>query len=337
MPLHYRLLRLKRVIIVLVVMIVLLVAALGGGAYLIYTEQQYSASLQEQRTALTLQKESLQKQLLDLQERSDALSTEQQLQIDALSAALADTQQAMEELDNAVAELSISLGGKIGSKPLYFTKPDCPKDAKLVALTFDDGPSSQYTPILLDGLKERGVRATFFVIGDKIKGNEDILRRIHNEGHVIGNHTLNHKNLAQESADSVREQLEGCAKLVEEIIGEKPAVARMPGGNLNDNTRIVLAELGLPAIGWSVDTRDWESKNVDSILKETFQSGQYGVRDGAIILMHDRVEVTPEATLKIVDRLLEEGYTFVTVPELLAARKPLILTGAVYSSAFPVS
>lgn len=206
-----------------------------------------------------------------------------------------------------------------------------------IALTFDDGPSGKYTPALLDGLKERGVRATFFVVGENIKGNEDILKRIHNEGHVIGNHTLNHKNLAKESEAGVREQLVGCSDLVEQVTGQRPVVARMPGGSLNDDTRVVLAELGLPAIGWSVDTRDWESKNVDAILAETFQSGQYGVRDGAIILMHDRVGVTTEATLLIVDRLLAEGYTFVTVPELLAARKPLILTGAVYSSAFPIS
>ena len=335
--LRYRIRRLKITMIVLIVSVALLLAALGVGGYFFYTERQNYNTLQQQHTALSLQKEALIKQLADLQERSDELSAEQRLQIDALSSALAETQQAMEELDNAVAELNISLGGKVGSSPLYFTKPDCPKDAKLIAITFDDGPSSKYTPTLLDGLKERGVRATFFVVGENIKGNEDLLKRMHAEGHAIGNHTLNHKNLTKESADSVREQLVGCSDLIEQVTGQRPVVARMPGGSLNDDTRIVLAELGLPAIGWSVDTRDWESKNVEAILKETFQSGQYGVRDGAIILMHDRVDVTPEATLLIVDRLLAEGYTFVTVPELLAARKPLILTGAVYSSAFPVS
>ncbi|MBQ6830187.1 MAG: polysaccharide deacetylase family protein [Clostridia bacterium] len=337
MSVRYRIRRLKRILIALMVIVAMLLAALGVGGYFLYSERQNFNALQQRHTALSLQKEALTKQLTDLQERSDALSAEQQLQIDALSTALAETQQAMEELDNAVAELSISLGGKIGSSPLYFTKPDCPKDAKLIALTFDDGPSAKNTPVLLDGLKERGVRATFFVVGENIKGNEDILKRIHNEGHVIGNHTLNHKNLAKESEAGVREQLVGCSDLVEQVTGQRPVVARMPGGSLNDDTRVVLAELGLPAIGWSVDTRDWESKNVDAILAETFQSGQYGVRDGAIILMHDRVDVTPEATLLIVDRLLAEGYTFVTVPELLAARKPLILTGAVYSSAFPIS
>lgn len=337
MSMHYRAHRVRWLTVVLVAVIVLLLAALGGGAYLLYTQCQQKNALQAQYTALSEQKAALIQELALLQEQSDTLSAEQQLQIDALSTALATTQQAMEELDNTVAELNISLGGKTGSTPVYFSKPVCAEDAKLIALTFDDGPSAKYTPQLLDGLKERGVRATFFVVGDSIKGNEELLKRIHEEGHVIGNHTLNHKNLAEEDPDSIRAQLNGCADLVEAATGARPVIARMPGGKLDDDTRIVLAELGLPAIGWSVDTRDWESRKVDSILEETFQTGKYGARDGAIILMHDRVEATTEAALKIVDRLLEEGYTFVTVPELLAARKPLILTGAVYSSAFPVS
>jgi peptidoglycan/xylan/chitin deacetylase (PgdA/CDA1 family) len=223
------------------------------------------------------------------------------------------------------------------SIPVYFTKPDCEDDAKLIAITFDDGPSPEYTPRLLDALKERDVRATFFVVGECVKGNEALLKRMQDEGHVIGNHTLNHKDLALEDANGVRAQLNGCADLVESATGIRPCIARMPGGKIDDEVRTVLAELGMPAIGWSVDTRDWESRDVDAILKETFRSGQYGARDGAIILMHDRYATTVDAAILIVDRLLEEGYTFVTVPELLAARKSLILTGALYSSAFPTT
>lgn len=337
MPAHYRVHRVRRSTVALIVIIVLLLAALGGGAYFYTIQYRQKADLQAQYAALTEQRAALAEQLARLREQSHALSLEQQLQIDALSETLANTQQALEDLDNTVAELNISLGGKIGSAPVYFSKPVCEENAKLIALTFDDGPSAKYTPALLDGLKERGVRATFFVVGDSIKGNEALLKRIHDEGHAIGNHSLNHKNLAEEEPDSIRAQLNGCADLVESVTGVRPVIARMPGGKLDDDTRTVLAELGLPAIGWSVDTRDWESRNVEKILKETFNKGQYGARDGAIILMHDRVEVTAEAALQIVDRLLAEGYTFVTVPELLAARKPLVLTGAVYSSAFPVS
>ena len=129
MSVRYRIRRLKRILIALMVIVAMLLAALGVGGYFLYSERQNFNALQQRHTALSLQKEALTKQLTDLQERSDALSAEQQLQIDALSTALAETQQAMEELDNAVAELSISLGGKIGSSPLFFTNPDCPKDA----------------------------------------------------------------------------------------------------------------------------------------------------------------------------------------------------------------
>lgn len=232
--------------------------------------------------------------------------------------------------------LQVSVGGMANSVPVYFTKPSCEENAKLIAITFDDGPSPELTPLLLDELKKRDVRATFFVVGRSIPGNEAILQRMHAEGHVIGNHSMDHKNLATESIDSVRYQLDACSDLIEDAVGERPTIARMPGGNVDDETRTVLAEMGLPAIGWSVDTRDWESRNTESIVKETFRSGQYGARDGAIILMHDLYDTTLEAALLIIDRLQEEGYTFVTVPELLAARKSIVLTGAVYSSAFPL-
>lgn len=337
---HYRSKQNKAWLIVFIVLSVLLLLALGTMGYFwhrsITQNQQILADLEQQRAALVEQRDALREQLSELQERSDELTTEQQLQIEALGEALATAHQQIEELDNAVGALNLSIGGVSGSTPVYFSKPDCPADAKLIALTFDDGPNAKYTPLLLDELKKRNVRATFFVVGQSINGNEELLKRIHEEGHAIGNHTMNHKNLRDEEIDSIRQQLTDCADLVESIIGIRPTIARMPGGNMDDETRTVLAELGLPTIGWSVDTRDWESRNVDAILKETFRSGKYGARDGAIILMHDRVDVTVEAAVQIVDRLLAEGYTFVTVPELLAARKSIVLTGALYSSAFPV-
>lgn len=333
---HYRGKRTKGWLITFIVLTCVLAIGLGTMGYFWHKSIERTDDLERQRTALVEQRDALQEQLAELQQRSEELSEEQQLQIDALGASLAAAQQQIEELDNAVGSLTISIGGTTGSQPVYFSKPDCAEDAKLIALTFDDGPSAKYTPLLLDALKERGIHATFFVVGQSVKGNEDILKRIYEEGHAIGNHTMDHKNLAEEDMDGIRQQLNSCADLVESVIGVRPTIARMPGGKLDDETRTVLAELGLPTIGWSVDTRDWESRNVDSILKETFRSGQYGARDGAIILMHDRIDATVDATILMVDRLLEEGYTFVTVPELLAARKSMVLTGALYSSAFPI-
>ncbi len=334
---YYRAKRTRCLLVVFIILTCVAVLMAGAFFYQWYCAHERVNDTRIQLQAMQEKRDALQQQLLELQERSSQLQAEQQLQIDVLGEALGNARQEIEELDNAMAALQVSVGGMAGSTPVYFTRPDCETQAKLIALTFDDGPSSLHTPRLLDELKKRGIHATFFVVGRSIAGNESILQRMHAEGHVIGNHSMNHKNLATESIDSVRLELQQCSDLVESAVGIRPTVARMPGGNLDDETRIVLAELGLPAIGWSVDTRDWESRNIDAILKETFRSGQYGARDGAIILMHDVYDTTIDASLLIIDRLLEEGYTFVTVPELLAARKSIVLTGAVYSSAFPLT
>lgn len=198
---------------------------------------------------------------------------------------------------------------------------------KIVALTFDDGPGP-YTARLLNELKKRGVRATFFVLGDRVNSYPNLIRRMEAEGHVVGNHSNTHANLTRLSANGVYNEMNNCATKIERLLGHKPAVMRCPGGNCNANVKAYAKKAGIPILYWGVDTRDWESRNVNSILKVAF--GKNGIKNGSIVLMHDIYPTTVDATIKMVDRLLADGYVLVTVPELLNAREGGIVPGRVY-------
>ena len=198
---------------------------------------------------------------------------------------------------------------------------------KIVALTFDDGPGP-YTERLLDELKKRGVRATFFVLGTRVDNYPDLIKRMAAEGHVVGNHSNSHKMLHKMSLAQVRTEMELCATKIEKLLGYKPPVMRCPGGNCSNNVKQYAKDAGVPILYWGVDTRDWESRNVNSILKVSF--GKNGVRDGSIVLMHDIYSTTVDAALQMNDRLTADGYVFVTVPEMLHARYGGIEPGKVY-------
>lgn len=144
---------------------------------------------------------------------------------------------------------------------------------------------------------------------------------------MIGNHTMNHKNLTKLSESEVLQQIDACADIVENASGVRPYLLRCPGGNVNDAVKKVLKDQHLALVNWSVDTRDWQSRNTEKVLETAFQSGNYGIRDGAIVLMHDVYETTLNAAVRMMDRLIADGYTIVTVPELLAARNEVVYAG----------
>lgn len=201
------------------------------------------------------------------------------------------------------------------------------KGKKLVALTFDDGPGP-YTERLLNEMKKRDVKATFFVLGNRVDRYPELIKRMEAEGHTIGNHSYDHPNLTKLSYENVRKNMERTAEKVEKLVGHKPEVMRCPGGACNNNVKKYAKAAGIPIIYWGVDTRDWESRNVDAIMKKSFGKG--GITDGSIVLMHDIHQPSVEAAIKMMDRLIDEGYTFVTVPELLMARHGEIETGIVH-------
>ena len=189
-------------------------------------------------------------------------------------------------------------------------KPTDDTTTKKVYLTFDDGPNSQYTPLLLKGLKERGVHATFFLMGKNIEGKEALVKQIQEEGHLIGNHTYNHVQLDKISKEVAKEEIETTNQKIFEITGVYPAWLRPPYGEWRKNLDFYVEMF--PVL-WDVDTLDWKSKNVDSIMKIV----QSEVADGAVILMHDAYQSSVDAALQIVDLLMAEEYEFVTVEELI--------------------
>lgn len=185
--------------------------------------------------------------------------------------------------------------------------------SKYVALTFDDGPSPRCTPQLLDGLKARNVHATFFVVGCQVVKDPDIVERMAAEGHQVGNHSYDHKELDKLS---VREAAEDMAKndaLLHRLLGAGDYWVRPPYGLLSEEERQALT---VPVIGWSVDTEDWKSKNAEKILDILYRQ----ISDGDIILLHDRYLNSVSAALQAIDHLQQQGYHFVTVSELLSLR-----------------
>lgn len=179
-----------------------------------------------------------------------------------------------------------------------------------IALTFDDGPNARYTPILLDGLKKRNIRASFFLIGENIEGNEDILLQMRRDGHLIGNHTWDHVQLDKIPAEKARLEIEKTNNRIYEASGIYPSYVRPPFGAWIKDMELSVTML---PVFWDVDTLDWQSKNIDSILS----IAQKQVHDGSIILMHDGYQTSVDAALKIADLFTEKGYVFVTADQLL--------------------
>lgn len=181
---------------------------------------------------------------------------------------------------------------------------------KKIAITFDDGPHPSYTEQLLDGLKERGVHATFFVTGEHAGLHPEIIKRMQNEGHLIGNHTYSHIQLTKNNREDFKEELIMTNKVIKEITGEEVQYVRPPYGSWDKSFE---KELNMFPVLWTVDPLDWSSKNVTGITRKIVTN----TKENDIILMHDYFETSVTAALKAIDELQEKGYTFVTVDEIL--------------------
>jgi len=190
---------------------------------------------------------------------------------------------------------------------------------KVIAITFDDGPHGVNTPRLLDMLKDRKVRATFYVVGDMITGNPSsapgLLRRMVAEGHEIGNHTVTHGTLSRMSDDALRSELTRAHDMILKETGVAPRSMRPPGGAIkSDQKKLMLQEFGYPTILWSVDPEDWKRPGASVVTSRLVN----GASPGGILLVHDLHAPTVDAMPSTLDQLLAQGYKFVTVSELIA-------------------
>ncbi|MCI9066484.1 MAG: polysaccharide deacetylase family protein [Lachnospiraceae bacterium] len=179
-----------------------------------------------------------------------------------------------------------------------------------IALTFDDGPHPYYTQQLLDGLKERGARATFFVMGKQAEAYPELVLRMQEEGHLIGNHTYSHVQLNKKNRESFKEELVRTNELLLGITGEEPQYVRPPYGSWDKSFE---SELMMIPVLWTIDPMDWCSSDVNGIVRKVTKKAE----DNAVILMHDEYKSSVTAALEIVDVLQKQGYEFVTVDEIL--------------------
>lgn len=185
---------------------------------------------------------------------------------------------------------------------------EIPAGEKYVALTFDDGPRRGTTERLLDGLKERGAKATFFLIGQQIEDNAALVARMAEEGHQIGNHTWSHQRLDGILPDEAAQEVARTEAALEALLGGGEYWLRPPYGQVAEGV-----ELGVPMVKWCVDPRDWESRDAEKVTRAILDCAE----PNSIILLHDIYSTSVDAALRVVDRLQEEGYWFVTVEELL--------------------
>lgn len=199
---------------------------------------------------------------------------------------------------------------------------------KLVALTFDDGPSSETTPKLLDVLYQKDVPATFFMLGYMINANPELVKKVEKSGHEVASHTMYHQNLVRIPESAVQSDINEANNAFKNALGHLPKFTRPPYGNFNS---IVSAKIGTPMILWSVDTMDWKTKTTESIVSTAMSE----VYDGAIILMHDIYPTSVDAVPTLIDTMRQNGYEFVTIPELAKLRNISLVPGGAYYNFTP--
>lgn len=193
------------------------------------------------------------------------------------------------------------------------------KKQKVIALSFDDGPHPKYTVEILDILKEYNVKATFFVLGIHANSYPDIIRRQVSEGHEVGNHSYSHVNMKKATRKVIKEEFEQTQDIIYSICNIKPKLFRPPYGNYNDEIIKIISSDDSALVLWTFyqDSKDWSNPGVDKIVNTTLSN----IQNGDIILFHDYVykpeSNTIEALKIILPKLIDEGYDFVTISELI--------------------
>jgi peptidoglycan/xylan/chitin deacetylase (PgdA/CDA1 family) len=183
-------------------------------------------------------------------------------------------------------------------------------EVKKVAITFDDGPNPEHTERLLDGLKERNVTAAFFLIGSEVAEYPEIVKRMSDEGHLIGNHTYEHIDLCEVSEEQVKWQVEQTNDIIYEVTGSRPVYIRPPYGSWSSSME---EATGMLEVLWTVDPRDWECFDTGTLVERVMTE----TTDDSILLFHDASASSVDAALTVIDILQERGYEFVGADEIL--------------------
>lgn len=202
-------------------------------------------------------------------------------------------------------------------------------DEKLVAMTFDDGPSGRFTRRLLEGLEARGAKATFLLCGYRIEQYPELTEQIFRQGHEIGLHGYSHSSMKTMCQRDVILEIQKTMALIPEGCGVR--FLRPPGGLCGEYVQTAAADQELAVLSWSVDPKDWAIDDAKTIQMEVIRH----VRDGDVILLHDMSDSSVEAALAIVDELQEQGYRFVTASELAQARGITPVPGRIYTRFYP--
>jgi peptidoglycan/xylan/chitin deacetylase (PgdA/CDA1 family) len=191
-----------------------------------------------------------------------------------------------------------------------------PDSVRAVALTFDDGPHRWHTPKLLEILRMRGIKASFFVVGKCAAENPLLLQKIQEEGHCIANHSWSHPDLTRFAKDDLISEIRYCNQVVEALTGKRPKFFRPPGGRWNDEVLRIVSDEGLLPVLWTVNGYDVPPRPPEELAELILRR----TRPGAIILLHDGGGATAEALPVIIERLLSGDYLFVTLDQMFPAR-----------------
>ncbi|WP_024278300.1 polysaccharide deacetylase family protein [Xanthobacter sp. 126] len=193
-------------------------------------------------------------------------------------------------------------------------------DGSYIAMTFDDGPNPETTPRLLQILRERNIKVTFFVLGNMVAKHPEVLKMIADEGHEIGSHSWSHPQLTRISQAAVDKELGNTSEAIVQVTGKRPIYLRPPYGSMKPSLRSYIEDkYGLTIVNWSVDPNDWKNRNSQAVHDAIMAQ----VKPGAIVLSHDIYATTVDAMPRILDELAAKGYKFATLSQMVAMDKPL--------------
>ena len=202
-------------------------------------------------------------------------------------------------------------------------------DGHKIALTFDDGPHPRYTPQILDILDEYNIKATFFVVGVNAKYYPEALELIAQRGHEIANHTYTHPHVSSIDTEKLKREVEDCESEILSLVDERTKLFRPPEGMIDESILGALNKLDYKVVLWNIDTRDWAHTPAEKISEHVISN----ISDGDIILMHDYIgknSPTPQALRLFLPVLIERGYKFVTISELIASQKTAATNATVF-------